>query len=296
LAQWGIRRDDRITLSGYRDYAISPQSREFLQGETGDAAAYVVFDELPNPPWGFLEEPLSILPTPEEARYLLGRMAATRLGGIGGRHVNDPREPSLLSVAAQHPDWSDVEAPWDLPRREFTASLNAIVDQARLFSLVLQGARLRYVKLLFDAQRRFKIPVAAQKEEELDDLVAVWIDEISGSLAEARQWAAQLDRMFDMLGQHGVGIVPDTQKFVGAWATMAVADPVMAMASADSGKLIARREEAIKTPNHRLANRAALNLWKGSLFGARPLDYRWSIASALVRDCRRGLEVGHVGP
>jgi hypothetical protein len=102
--------------------------------------------------------------------------------------------------------------------------------------------------------------------------------------------------MFDMLGQHGVGIVPDTQKFVGAWATMAVADPVMAMASADSGKLIARREEAIKTPNHRLANRAALNLWKGSLFGARPLDYRWSIASALVRDCRRGLEVGHVGP
>ena len=246
LAQWGIRvtAGSPVRLSRLRHLAAVP--RVPPRRNTGDAAAYVVFDELPNPPWGFLEEPLSILPTPEEARYLLGRIAATRLGGIGGRHVNDPREPSLLSVAAQHPDWSDVEAPWDLPRRELTASLNAIVDQARSLLLGPAGCPAEIREFLFDAQRRFKIPVAAQKEEELDDLVAVWIDEISGSLAEARQWAAQLDRMFDMLGQHGVGIVPATQKFVGAWATMAVADPVMAMASADSGKLIARREEAIR--------------------------------------------------
>ena len=295
LAQWGIRRDERLTLSGYRNYAMSPQSREFLQDETADASAYVVFDELPDPPEGFLEEPLGILPTPEEARYLLGRMESTRLGGVGGRHGSDPNEPSLLSVVARHPEWSDIEAPWDLPGRELTSSLDAIIDQARLFSLVLQGARLRYVQLLFDAQRRFSIPVAGQKEDELRGFVADWTEELSGSLAEVRQWAGQLNDMFDLLARHGVDIIGDTQGFVGAWSSMAVADPERAMASVESANLVARREESIKKPNHRLANRAALGLWKGSLFGARPLDYRWGIASTLVRDCRRGLEAADAG-
>jgi hypothetical protein len=76
---------------------------------------------------------------------------------------------------------------------------------------------------------------------------------------------------------------------------MVAADPGTAMSDAHSANLIRNREEALKSPHHRLGNPSALRNWDGSLFGSRPLDYRWGISSRLVLDCRDGIEASDAG-
>lgn len=294
IGRWGIRLDRDLTLTGFRDWALSPRSRDLIDGDSADGLGYLVFDEIPSPPEGFPDVPMSMLPTVEEAGYLLGRMRETRLGGHSPESwVQDPG-PSLLALVARQPELAGLPAFWDIPDALLTDDLRALVHHARMFSLVMQGARLRYVQLLFDAQRRSGLPESSGHAD-LELFVRGWLADASAQRHAIRRWDAELPAMFELLARHGVAVGDPTRLFVRSWSSMVSTDLDAAMKDSRSANLVRSREEALKAPHHRLGNPSALRNWDGSLFGSSPLDYRWGISSRLIQDCRLGIEASDAG-
>ena len=291
LGEWGIRVAHDMTLSGHRSYVLSKRASERLDGEPGDAAAFQVWDELPRAIAGFPNEPLEILPLPDEADYLLARMAATHAGGIG--HVGIAT-PSLLATAARATQIIDVPHLWNLPESVIPQDLRAAAIHAERFSLAMQGARLRYVQLLFDAQIKADLAPSPGRDE-LSALVAIWLNEVEAAGTDVDDWVPTLPDMYHLLARYGVAIGPLTRGFVERWSTEVARDPVTAMTSSAAASLIRDREIQLKSPNARLASDSALRSWDGSIFGASRLDYRWSVARRMIRDCRTVLEVHDAG-
>lgn len=292
LGEWGIRVDNELTLSAFRDWVITTKPRDLIDGDLRDANGYLVFDEMPEAPAGFPHEPMSVFPTREEAGYLLGRMRETRLGGRREQSFSTGGDPSLLALVAQTPEWVELDNFWDLPARVLPNSLCELVHHARMFSLVMQGSRLRYVQLLFDERQRMALPVSRGRDD-LDWLIDEWVISLREQLQEVRRWDRDLSAFFDVLGRHGVVVGDPTRAFVRAWSSMAATNPDSAMRNRESAALVRRREEALKAPNHRLGNPQALRTWDGSIFGSRPLDYRWGISRQLIEDCRDALKGPH---
>lgn len=290
IGEWGIRRDPSMTLSAYRDWVLAPHGTDSATGDLGESSAYLVFDELPQAPDNFPHSPLSVLPSRDEAKYLLECMARTRLGGIRAAGLRSDPGPSLLALLAKDLHLADLPNSWDIPRSLLTEVQAPIVYQAQMFSLVMQGARLRYDQLLFREQERLGLP-SADGEGELQDLVTAWTLDMSENKGQVKAWAHQIPAMFALLTQHGIAIGDATRAFIRAWADMTASNPHQAMSDQKSARLIRRREESLKAPHHRLGNANTLRGWDGALFGSRPLDYRWGIASQLARDCRDALEV-----
>lgn len=290
IGEWGIRRDPSMTLSAYRDWVLAPRDRDSAKDDLGESSAYLVFDELPQAPGAFPNNPLDVLPSREEAKYLLESMVRTRLGGIRAAGLRRNPGPSLLATVAKDRSLADLLDSWDIPRSLLTEDQALIIHHAQFFSLVMQGARLRYDQLLFREQEKLSLP-AADGEGELEDLVAQWTLDVANKKEQVRAWTQQLPAMFTMLIQHGIAIGDATRAFISAWADMVASNPATAMSDQRSARLIRQREESLKAPHHRLGNANALRSWDGALFGSRPLDYRWGIARQLVRDCRDALEV-----
>lgn len=292
LAEWGVRVAENLTLSGYRELALSRRVAELLDGEAGGDASYQVWDEMPSAPEEFPDTALDILPTADEAEYLLAKMAATRAGGLGARGlVHD--QPSLLSVVAEDPLLADLPAPWAIPGEAATSPLlRDVVRHARAFSLVIQGARLRYVQLLFEAQARAQLP-QSDGQDVLDELVTDWTAQMDGQSDFVSDWVQDMGHLYEILAQFGVPVGGPTRAFIANWCTQAVSDPTRAMQSPATADLVREREGSIKSPNARLVSESALRAWDGSLFGSRPLDYRWGIASQMVLDCSAAIEIDH---
>lgn len=294
LGRWGIRVDRDLTLTGYRDWVLAPRSRDLIDGETGEGVAYLVFDELPSAPPGFPDEPMPMLPTQDESEYLLGRMRAIRLGGHLPDSWNRDPGPSLLALVAEAPELAELPNFWDLPADILPAEIKIITHHARMFSDVMQGARLRYVQLLFETQRRQGLP-ESPGHQDLQSLVDEWLQQVTDQWEAVISWTAALPQMFELLARHGVAIGGATREFVRTWTDMVAKDPREAMSGARSGNLIRSREETLKAPYNRLGNPSALRSWDGALFGRRPLDYRWGISSRLVLDCRDGIQGSNAG-
>jgi hypothetical protein len=130
---------------------------------------------------------------------------------------------------------------------------------------------------------------------ELDLLVDEWVDDVAAESGAVDAWVTELPEMFELLNRRGVALGDATRAFVSTWSAMVAANPSKAISDSRSAALIRNREEALKAPHHRLGNPSALRGWDGSLFGSRPLDYRWGISRQLVRDCRLGIEESDAG-
>jgi hypothetical protein len=287
LGEWGVRTARDLSRSGYREMVLSRRGRELLEGETGDGTIFQVWDEMPTPPDGFPDQPLEILPPPEEAEYLLTRMASTRAGGVHVGPVSNT--PSLLAAVAKNPISAHVPTPWDLPDAVIASDvLREALHHAQVFSLVIQGARLRYVGLLYDAQRNAHLP-KSDGEDVLKGLVAQWQRQMQAQSALVLAWVPHLTDMYELLSRFRVNIGAVTRVFLAQWCAAAAQDPVQAMKSQQTTNLITNRECTLKTTNARLVSESALRAWDGSLFGSRPLDYRWAIAQNMLLDCLSGL-------
>jgi hypothetical protein len=258
LGEWGVRTARDLSRSGYREMVLSRRGRELLEGETGDGTIFQVWDEMPTPPDGFPDQPLEILPPPEEAEYLLTRMASTRAGGVHVGPVSNT--PSLLAAVAKNPISAHVPTPWDLP-------------DAVIASDVLREAHLP----------------KSDGEDVLKGLVAQWQRQMQAQSALVLAWVPHLTDMYELLSRFRVNIGAVTRVFLAQWCAAAAQDPVQAMKSQQTTNLITNRECTLKTTNARLVSESALRAWDGSLFGSRPLDYRWAIAQNMLLDCLSGL-------
>jgi hypothetical protein len=287
LGEWGVRVAHDLSLSGYRGSVLARRGRELLEGETGDSDHFQVWDEMPIGPPGFPDQPLDILPSREEAEYLLARMASTSAGGLHAGGLSDV--PSLLAGIAQNPISANVANSWDVPGNVAASDdLRDALGHAQAFSLVIQGARLRYLTLLYDAQRKAHLP-ESDGEDELLGLVAEWLSQMSTQSSLVSAWVSHLSDMYELVSRFRVHIGGGTRDFVAQWCAAAEHDPTDAMTSPQTATLVIEREFALKTSNARLVSPSALQAWDGSLFGSRPLDYRWAIAQNMLLDCVSGL-------
>jgi len=91
LGEWGIRADAGMTMASHREHVLTRNRRSGGGVDDEASTPYQVWDETPLAPEGFPDEPTSLLPTAQEAEYLLVRMSGTTAGGLNAPqlvHVN----------------------------------------------------------------------------------------------------------------------------------------------------------------------------------------------------------------
>lgn len=290
LASWGIRAAADLTRADVRDVALAPRSAR--RNDDGESTPLTIWDDIPDPPKGFPDEPLPILPTPDEADYLLSKVATTRSRTVRDKVRRAPGRPTLLAEVARSPQTAAVEHLWDIPSPLLGEDLTALVELAHGFATAIQGARLRYLDLLFERKATLGgEPLAGRAA--LDLRIAEWLAEMHRDAARMHAWQARIPEMFALLAEHGVTVRPSTRDFVSTWSTAAVEDAPDALASTALADLITGREARLKKQSARLTHDSPLHAWNGELLGIDQLDYRWGVARRHILDCLEGKEAAH---
>lgn len=277
LGTWGIRS----SLAGRQ--LSRTEVRDLIVGKQEEAKR--LWSELPASPSGFPNEPLPILPNPHQARFILDRFAETSSPSLTGRRS------SLLAYLASHPELSTRSSLWDLePEDEY---IRTTMTSAEGFATVIQGARLRYLDLLFDDRDKRLPDDPVGGRDTLRELIDEWLQRMEDDKGRLDTWIDDLPHMFDRLAASGARVSPASRIFTSTWCIAAVKDPHAAMSSDNLAAMIRQRENDLKGSSARLTHRSPLSTWTGQLLGADYLDFRWGVAKRLVLDCHEGLEAAN---
>lgn len=294
--QWGIRRHLGRSMVDYRAAVVAGRRHDLPQGdEPGDNVDDSWWEELPTELDDRGVDGLEIVPSADEAAYLLERAAAVPAGGAQAPWRAETN--SLLArAAAEVQSDGNRELPEFLFELERIAGLHPRVDlllrHANHFSLVVQGVRLLYLRLLFDAARSIGNDLDDHK---LSDYEHSWMEQCQGSAADLGDWVGDTPELFAILRGAGVGVPDASQWFFLEWIRAAVADPEVAYHDPSRREAVRRREFSLKRGNARLHRTTDLTRYGGELYGSGYLDYRWGVTRRLLEDCRSGLGAGHAG-
>lgn len=242
LGSWGIR--------GFRG------SREELHSDTGDARAWD--HALPPAPAAFPEGATFKL-TVDEASYVRDKLRRLHHGSL------------LTHLAFHRFDIEDANAPWELPRDALLPNRD-LVDEARRFAVVMQGAAFLYNLMLAekagsdDHQQRYRKALADWQGAAADEC-ATW----------------NLDAFWPKVLGHGHSITRSTREFVTDWVAIARQGSLAAVAAEPSLQLVAQREMQLKGAQSRLRSVKALQRWGGAA-GVSLNTYRWSTAKQFLVD------------
>jgi Family of unknown function (DUF6361) len=225
---------------------------------------------LPDPPPGF----------PQHVSFKLGRNEAAYLRDRVLARIPD----SLLAFLVDRGKGSaTVPYVWEHPQLgEFSASVRKLVEQARLFSLSMNGAALLYNLMM--AEARHDDDRATDYRQRFD----AWQASIQAQANPVLAW--DLQPFWDVVRSIGGRVSLPTQMFVQGWVEQAriAAAGQSIVSSTKARRLIEDRERAVKRGLARLQNRRALELWGGAS-GVEPLGYRWGVANRIITDIRQGL-------
>lgn len=277
LGTWGIRtgfNGTQLTRSDVRALIVNKREAQLQQ----------LWRELPPKPSGFPNEPLLILPDAEQADFILDRFIRSGVDTPTGHRT------SLLAHLALCPELALTESLWDPVLEPADDAMKTTMFFAKGFATVIQGARLRYLKLLFDERERCLPDEPLSPGADVDLLIEDWLKRMDDQRDALVEWKLRLPEMFAILADHRTRISPMTRQFTTRWCTSAIDDPLGALKNTDLATMIRDREHTLKGSSARLTNRSPLLAWNGQLLGQSYLDFRWSIARQLVLDCYEGLE------
>jgi hypothetical protein len=270
LESWGIRRGfdshDELVRAFDRLHVAAQRHHARRADETVlDEAPVAVWDpELPEPPEGFPVTARFTL-TAAEADYLRHRIVHSNPNSLLAWLVDDEPAPT-------------VDAPWKHPRlAAFTAAHRELLEHARVFAELMQGAAFLYNSLL--AQLKGAVELAQRHREAYD----AWREQIP-QLGVA-DW--NLLRFFALVTGGGQPVPARTREFVEAWAGLA-RDGTDALGSPRAADLVRRRESALKGSRSRFLNATALSQWSGAS-GLGLMSYRWATAQRFVAEIHEGL-------
>jgi hypothetical protein len=269
LESWGIRRgfesqDELVrTFDQLHRAAQRHHGRRADEGGLDDAPVAVWDPELPATPEGFPETAQFAL-THEEADYLRHRIV----------HSNPA---SLLAWLVADEAADAVDAPWMHPRfASFKAEHRELLDHARLFAEVMQGAALHYNVLLAELKGATELEKQHRTEYE------AWTERVQH--IGVAEWS--LLRFFALVTSGGRPVPSRTRDFVEAWVGLVVGGPD-ALKSSAAATLVRRRETALKGTRSRFVNATALSQWSGSS-GLGLMTFRWSTAQRFVAEIHEG--------
>lgn len=288
--EWGLRRHPGRSLVEYQAATVAACRRDQQYGEEpGEAGDASWWEELPAEIDDRDTHGLAITPTYDEAEYLLERAAGTAAGGAASPW--GPGARSLLAVVARHvqdtPSTSLPEYVFEIKDSfQIEPRLATLLRHAGLFSSVVQGVRLLYLRLLYDAAQALGSKL---DDETLRDDENSWLEECDDLQNELTTWITEAPELFEILRGAGTRIPEASREFFLQWIRAAVRDPQAAYGDPAQRDAVRRREIAIKRSNARLSRAADLTRYDGALYGGAYLDYRWSTTRRLLEDCRVAL-------
>lgn len=283
LERWGIRREvagrapfegGRRGRSSLRQVTWAPADPvEDLGYESGDKESGR-WAKLPPPPEDFPERASFDL-TPEEGRFL--------------RDCIELRHPQsylahILRVGQASAIW-EAPYPWEHFSAESTApALAAWLDDAKLFSLVHQGAAVLYNVMLAEFLEH------DDTFDKYSNDLAEWFTEIQENRDELARW----DRaaMWRRLRSSNPRLRTASIVFADRWYTLAMEltrPPLHHEENREARRLVRERELTLKGLRARLTYREARDITRGYPTSAR-LDFRWSAARQIAADILEPLE------
>ena len=228
--------------------------------------------DLPAPPPGFPDQPMSVTLTRDESEYLAGKIISNQPDTLISELARD------LSIDRT------VPLPWEVHLRGLAPSsrLAQLLQHGRNFSELMQGAQALYNLLLARrARERLDWDTAALEEDllgELDD----WISLVTSRGPALREWLSGED--FWATIERATRVPNPTRQFVQNWAKVALPDPASIVDGEDAERLITGREFRLKGKLARLTELRALENWTGAAFSGGQMSFRWANAKQILDD------------
>lgn len=224
---------------------------------------------LPPRPSGFpnLEE-LDFQLTDDEASWLRDRVMAGSRGSLLEWMVAHRVTPGASGGPWDEP-WADAPPP----------AIQRVISHARMFSLVMHGAALRYNEMLADRCTQLCLPQAASRPSFAQKLTD-WEAEMNAQQALLDAW--DLDDFWALVGSVSTGRISAARRFVNDWVALVRHTPAGVHGTSAYERLFQREAEQ-KRGQARLTNDRLLRQWGGSS-GADRLAYRWGQVRRFLLD------------
>jgi hypothetical protein len=207
---------------------------------------------------------------PDEAKFLLDRWRSTHPESLLTWLALDMVKLTKIDT---------VDRVWLHPRfSEFPKQIQTLLDHARRFDALVQGAALQYNLQL--AQLDHRLDLIEDYESRLTD----WSERVSEAF---NNW--DIESFWPHVIGKGHSISGNTKIFIENWFEIVSTNNGKGVNSAEARSLIADRERDLKDKSgrSRFTNKAALKQW-GGRSGLAPLDYRWSIAQRFLSEWHAG--------
>ena len=214
---------------------------------------------------------------PIGADFSLSRDEAALLLDQWRLHLPDSLLTWLALDAAKNRPLVQADWIWAHPcASEFPSRIRTLVEHARYFSALVEGASLLYNLQLSELGER------EERIAEYASRLAAWGEQD----VPPPNW--ELTAFWPMVVGYGHGISEETRRFVQTWLNMALEAGTAIGKSKPARKLIEARETRLKGGRSRFRNKAALNQWGGSS-GLHRLNFRWPIASSFLQEWHAGM-------
>ena len=228
LGAWQIRRYQG-SLDEYhrgidRIYALRGRRREHEDDDDAVHPASVTWhSHLPEPPEDF-PYGLSFALTREEAEFLRDAIVTSC-------------PETLLAWLAREGRAGRADLPWEHPDlARFPGRDRALLQQARLFSLVMLGAAIVYNLALAKLDGR----------RELEDEHRAHLGQWASELGSAGVSAWLLDELWAVTADSRHTVTPGARRFVERWVGMVKRDPYRLADDPAAYTLVAQREQKLK--------------------------------------------------
>ncbi len=270
-----LSREDTIVAEVDRAHSRRPAPVEYEEDESQwHAGAFHA--TLPPVPHGFPDEVrIGFAMSRTEAGWLRDRMLASAPG-------------TMLEYALQHRPDHNSDAPWEDSTLRLADGERAIIlDDARRFSILLNGASLLYNLLLAEAYERAGFNRVENPADTYRIRLAEW-SERPGLADDIENW--DRDAFWTRILQQNPRVNPRSRRFIDGWLELLTAvDPTELAGSESARSFIANREREHKRAQARIENKRLLQAWLGSA-GSRPLVFRWPQVRPVLQDIHDGLE------
>jgi hypothetical protein len=228
---------------------------------------------IPAPPDGFPDEVTGgFTMRPDEAAWLRDVVIEGAPGTLLAHLVARPGPPE-----------AGAAAPWDEPAA-YTADdeIRALLEEARLFSFVFEGAALLYNLLLARAYEAHRFTRVVDTVERYEREIDRWASEVEAERGALQVW--DLVTWWATMRSFNNRIGPATHQFATAWIERVRPVPARQLAGDRAAeRLIANRERVLKRTQARLVNERLLGNWNGAS-GIGRLTFRWPNVHRIVTD------------
>lgn len=271
-----LSRDDAIAAEVDRAHARRPIAADY-QDEAATAWHDGAFHStLPAVPEGFpVTVPSGFKMSHAEAAWLRDRMLASS-------------PDTMLEYALEHRPDAESSVPWEDSVLKSTDGERAkVLEDARLFSILMNGAALVYNLLLAEAYEHEGFDRVDNPVDDYRERLDRWAEKpnLADDIATWDRGAFWLRVL-----QRNPNVNIRSRRFIDDWLDVLGAANLADLAQNDDARTFIRsREREHKRTQARLSNKRLLQAWLGSS-GSSPLVYRWAQMRTVIHDIHDGLD------